>query len=374
MVRRPGWGALLDVIRLVARVEDLDDFGPVLLEAIERLVPADIASWNEVDPVARRAVVVARPVQPTRRELGRWQELSHQNPCLMHALHSGDGSARRISDFLSREALHELELYRAVYRPLGIEYQVSLTLPAPAPLVLGLALNRGARDFTDEEVRALDTLRPHLAQAYRGAQLLTERARALASVAGELEEEGRAFCMLDGPPSSHARRLLDACFGPGDGGLPGPVASWAEREREAFRSGEPYRLRHPLVTVHDGRRLTIRFVPGRDGPDLLWLDDRAAEADAGSLRRLGLSVREAEVLWLLTEGRATKEIARRLGVSLGTVKKHLEHVYRKLGVSNATSAVALAFNALASMSGPRHDDATQATDASEMTVGPAGPR
>lgn len=36
-------------------------------------------------------------------------------------------------------------------------------------------------------------------------------------------------------------------------------------------------------------------------------------------------------------------------LSAGTVKKHLEHVYRKLGVSNATSAVAQAYNHLASM-------------------------
>lgn len=122
-------------------------------------------------------------MQPTPANLKRWRELSHQNPCLMYAVRSGDGSPHRISDFLSSEELHELELYKCVYRPLGIEYQVALSLPAPAPLVLGLALNREARDFTDDEVRALDTLRPHLVQAYRSAQLLTERNRALASVA-----------------------------------------------------------------------------------------------------------------------------------------------------------------------------------------------
>lgn len=49
--------------------------------------------------------------------------------------------------------------------------------------------------------------------------------------------------------------------------------------------------------------------------------------------RFSLSPREAEVLMLLARGRSVPFIAERLGISRTTVKTHIEHIYRKLGVS-----------------------------------------
>ena len=52
-----------------------------------------------------------------------------------------------------------------------------------------------------------------------------------------------------------------------------------------------------------------------------------------------LSAREIEVLTHLARGEANKEIARGLHISEATVKTHLIHVYRKLGVDGRTAAV-----------------------------------
>lgn len=52
-----------------------------------------------------------------------------------------------------------------------------------------------------------------------------------------------------------------------------------------------------------------------------------------AVSRFSLSPREAEVLMLLARGRNVPFIAGRLGISRTTVKTHIEHVYRKLGVS-----------------------------------------
>jgi DNA-binding NarL/FixJ family response regulator len=52
-----------------------------------------------------------------------------------------------------------------------------------------------------------------------------------------------------------------------------------------------------------------------------------------------LSAREREVLLMLTRGRRNKEIAAQLGVSVGTVKTHLRHIFRKLNVADRTGAV-----------------------------------
>ena len=53
-----------------------------------------------------------------------------------------------------------------------------------------------------------------------------------------------------------------------------------------------------------------------------------------------LTSREIEVLQLLAFGHSNKDIAERMEISAETVKTHLEHIFRKLGTSDRTAAVA----------------------------------
>jgi DNA-binding CsgD family transcriptional regulator len=62
------------------------------------------------------------------------------------------------------------------------------------------------------------------------------------------------------------------------------------------------------------------------------------ESDAQTL----LTPRELEVLTAMADGMTNKSIARRLDISLHTVKFHVESVFRKLGAHNRTEAVAKA--------------------------------
>jgi DNA-binding CsgD family transcriptional regulator len=57
----------------------------------------------------------------------------------------------------------------------------------------------------------------------------------------------------------------------------------------------------------------------------------------------GLTPRQRELLGLLAAGHTNGQIARRLGVSEGTVRKHLENIYRRLNVTSRTAAVTRAF-------------------------------
>lgn len=60
----------------------------------------------------------------------------------------------------------------------------------------------------------------------------------------------------------------------------------------------------------------------------------AQETEPGA----GLSAREREVLGLVAEGLANKQIARRLGITERTVKVHVGNVFRRIGVADRTSA------------------------------------
>ena len=76
-------------------------------------------------------------------------------------------------------------------------------------------------------------------------------------------------------------------------------------------------------------------------PHLQALAVRATDAGSASrqlLARFDLTLREAEVLAQLARGRTNLEIARVLFLSPGTVRKHLERIFRKLGVHNRTDA------------------------------------
>ena len=64
------------------------------------------------------------------------------------------------------------------------------------------------------------------------------------------------------------------------------------------------------------------------------------------LRALGLTEKESEVLLWVAQGKSNAEVALILGISEATVKKHLEHIFGKLGVEKRGAASLSALEAL----------------------------
>lgn len=64
----------------------------------------------------------------------------------------------------------------------------------------------------------------------------------------------------------------------------------------------------------------------------------APQPGASSVDESGLSQRELQVLAEVARGHANKQIAKRLGITEGTVKAHLGNIYRQIGVLDRTSA------------------------------------
>ena len=82
-------------------------------------------------------------------------------------------------------------------------------------------------------------------------------------------------------------------------------------------------------------------------------DVDAALANAGPdfsspapLESLGLTVREAEVLLWVSQGKANADVATILGMSEKTVKIHLGHIFEKLNVETRTAAAMVAMEKL----------------------------
>lgn len=331
---------VLQVVRDVGRAGSRDEFLRCTLVGVCRLVPCLVATANEVDPVAGRVAYVSEPASFPIPEGGPalLGELAGGHPLIRHISETGDGSARRISDFWSREEFHASRLYRELYRPMGVEYQMSVTLPAPAPLVLGLVVNRGDRDFDERERALLNAVRPHLAQAWRNAAE-QERLRGLVDAASGLASaRGWGVVVLWDPPAELTPGVLVTLyryFGRPSrtSPLPARVQRWVSGQASRLNAGAPLELQRPLSTEVDGRRLVLRYLPAQGAhPGAIMVREERPGAQPRDLEQLGLTTREAEIVRLVTLGQSNAAIAEQLHVSPGTVKKHLDNVYGKLGV------------------------------------------
>ncbi|MES2780829.1 MAG: LuxR C-terminal-related transcriptional regulator [Bacteroidota bacterium] len=63
------------------------------------------------------------------------------------------------------------------------------------------------------------------------------------------------------------------------------------------------------------------------------------EIDTNEIKKLGISKRELEVLDLIAAGLSNDEIAKKLFVSLNTVKTHSSSIFLKLDVKRRTQAI-----------------------------------
>ncbi len=73
-----------------------------------------------------------------------------------------------------------------------------------------------------------------------------------------------------------------------------------------------------------------------------WVHPSAASALADRIQSPDVTPREREVLDLMAAGRSNKEIGMQLGVTEGTVKVHVNHLFAKLGVDGRVAASMLA--------------------------------
>ena len=73
-----------------------------------------------------------------------------------------------------------------------------------------------------------------------------------------------------------------------------------------------------------------------------YIAPAAAAKLAETVTRVQLTPREMATLKLLADGKANKEIANELDISVRTVKTHLAHLFEKLSVTSRTEAIKIA--------------------------------
>jgi DNA-binding CsgD family transcriptional regulator len=318
------------ILRFVAEAESFGGEHPFegeFLSQLGRLVPADWVCYCDFveshgDGSGNN---FERPGDEGIASDIDWEEvgpivMSAENPLVRH-FQQGSSDAVRLSDCLTRRELHYTQIYDLLMKPCGLEHSLGIRLPIAPPERARFAMDRGGQDFSARDCAVLEALSPHLVRLHRAHAVRRRLDAALAVHESSgvavmlLEDDGRvAFA------SSAARALVERYFGMNGAVLPEPLTSWlAERRRGAAE---------PLEVESGGRTLVVEL-----GDDALLLEERRP------LPRL--TPREHELLELVAEGRTNAEIAKRLWISVGTVRKHLDNVYAKLGVHTRTAAAAV---------------------------------
>jgi HD-GYP domain-containing protein (c-di-GMP phosphodiesterase class II) len=110
---------------------------------------------------------------------------------------------------------------------------------------------------------------------------------------------------------------------------------------QAMREPRAYRPARSAAAA--AAELSSDVAAGRFAPEAANAVLAAAGQPGGPVARpAGLSERESQVLGLVARGLATKQVARRLGISPKTCDHHIQRVYGKLGVSTRAGATLFA--------------------------------
>jgi DNA-binding NarL/FixJ family response regulator len=332
-----------------------------------------------------RDVYELRRAREWTAALTRWCEqqpdmVTHQGLCLVHraeimtlagAWQDALQEARLVGERFTQGVLNQRALGHAAYRQ-GEVHRLRGDFAAaesayrsasqfgrePQP---GLALLRLAQGNRDAAAAAIRRALSETAQRLKRAALLPAQVEimlavgdrdAARSACGELEEVAdRQGSDVLTAMSAHARGAVALAEGDARAALVALRRAWQLwHELEA-----PYEAARVQVLAGTACRSlgdddtavleleAARAVFARLGarPDLAIVDSVISPGAASDAH--GLTARELQVLRLVAAGKSNHAIAAELVISDHTVRRHLQNIFRKLGVSSRAAATAFAF-------------------------------
>ncbi len=239
----------------------------------------------------------------------------------------------------------------ALYAPAGIEefpHRIvaalrELTWDSFDPFALVARRRQKSSPITRSLIRELAR---HFPYARRNAEFLSARAnadRATSAIITIGADRRVRHC------TDTARDLLRAHFPQTNASaLPEKISRWIVAQRRVEPGlMDPFVPPTPLQTDSAHGALTVHYSPpDADGLEHLLLQEKRARGPE-RLCVLGLTLREAEVLYWSCKGKSNEDVGKILGIGKRTVEKHLESIFVKLLVETRSAANAIAIETLA---------------------------
>jgi DNA-binding CsgD family transcriptional regulator len=327
--------AVDDLVGELAAVRDFAALRMRLLHGIVNdLVPADDASVDDLDFQAHTSNWVSiRPLpgEPERRAI--LSRHFHEHPVLDAYQKPDAPMVMRLTDLLPFRFFERRPLFQQMYEPIGLKYQLTMGLTR-GTRCYAVTFLRTDRDFSDRDLAVLELAAPRVAPLFQAALEREQLRTALSAVAS-----GRGVIYLGAGDemlwaNDRGRELLGTCFGCTDAGrVPPVIARWLRMPAEPLRH-QSAELEVVVQLVGDGRER------------VLLLETPAPEPTAELLQPLGLTPRQAEVLFWIARGKTNGEIGIILGASVHTIHRHAEAIYGRLHVESRSAAAVIAMQVI----------------------------
>lgn len=318
------------------------------LSKIPALIPCDVAAVTLVPQNGEAIVHHNTPSleNALRDRIWALREFLHQHPLENAGAASAQWGATCLSDFLSKQNFHRTDLYNEFYRHLDVEYQLGIYTQRIGGFRIGVTCNGKAKDFTPRDRAVLTHLSPHILQAYQNAFAISKLQRAATSFEVAAEAHGHGFIRVNKAgavtdSTALAGHFLHKYFDHPphtQKSLPSQLQAW-------LRTGSPEEVignrLQPLIVLKGAAKLVVRAA--QEGAHyILLLAEQKLPPTSHDLSPLGLRPREREILFWMCHGKSNPEIATILSVSVRTIHKHNENIFRKLGVENRHAAMLVA--------------------------------
>ena len=341
----PRTAAVLDAARACASAQDVEEFRHAAVAALHTVVACDAVAYNEISLAGDLPLTLIDPDDMRFEDADAiLAEHAEDNPLITHYARTGDVGAYMFSDFLTLTQLRATDLYNLLYRPMGLERQMAIGLPSSDSLIIGMTVNRAGRAFSETDRTALNLLGPHLTESLRAAAAVEGLSAALEAAATGVVIIDTAGHIVHATPL--ALESLGRWFEPDDAvptRAPEELCQWLALQRR--RTTDPA-LDEP-ATVYADRRgstaLQIRYLSRVAGHDVLRIVEERDGLTLPDIRGLGLTPRQSEVLLGIANGLTNDQIARQIDARPATVRKHVEHIFTRLGVTSRAEAVAVAY-------------------------------
>jgi DNA-binding CsgD family transcriptional regulator len=335
-------------IQQIYTLRDPTTFGLEALTILDKLIPSDIPSFHSTNIQTRQASTFYQPDFPGLTPAMEAVIEKHfgEHPIVQNMPKTLNG-AYKISDFINQQEFYQLEgLYQQYLRLLGIEDQMVCFLPGPPTSLVGFSLNRSERSFTERDRNLLNILRPHFSQAYTNAQQYHQLEQDFNQLQQSVNCLGLVIIDTAGQVRSIAPQAevwLETYFtkSVSPDRLPDNLWSWTKYQIKALIQPSNLLQASPAMRLQlADRELVIRLAADKQGDRYLLLLEEQLVGSCNSLEILGFSQRETELLQWVMQGEDTKTIAAHMDITTATVRKHLESLYRKLGVTHRSAAIA----------------------------------
>lgn len=361
---------LLHAIEELHSLHDLSSISTRVLAIVHRLVPSEIPEFHITNTRSRQVSRSFLPGYPgyTPELAQLFHRYFREHPIVSNMPHTLNG-AYKVSDFITQSKIHHLEgLYQQFLRVLACEDQMIMFLTGTQPqswdelsqwnvTLVGIALNRSRRNFTERDRQILTLLRPHLTQAYNNAQRYHQLQQQYNQIHQSLNylnliilnDLGKIVFITPTTTQwlqNYFAKSIHSDY------LPEHLWAWVKHQIVSPTSYDPLGSRLPLRITQADKQLVIRLIIDPNGGRYLLLLEEQSLSLRDALELLGLSLRETEVLYWVMRGKDNQAIAQQLGLYGSTVRKHLESIYRKLGVQSRTEAISQALDKLGILTSP----------------------